>query len=671
MSDPQRRVDRRTGRPGPSSPDPAVRRRNWALIILFALAFALLFTTFSDRGVQIVAYSELKEYIRIGHVEEVVITANRIEAIPSEIARQENEELSDSVRRWRAVRVPEDEDLVGLIESRGIKLSGREDHSCQGGLFWFWVLPLLLLLVFWGAMFRRIGGGAGAQALTFGKAKFKLFLEEGTGVGFKDVAGIDEVKEELQEVVEFLKEPERFIRLGGRIPKGVLLVGPPGTGKTLLARAVAGEASVPFFNISGSDFVEMFVGVGAARVRDLFEQATRMAPCIIFIDELDAVGRARGAAGQMGGNEEREQTLNALLVEMDGFSPKQSVIILAATNRPEILDPALLRPGRFDRQILVDRPDIKGREEILKVHTKKLLLGDDINLERIAAQTPGFVGADLANVVNEAALLAARRRRKLITQADFQDAIERVIAGLEKKNRRMNEREKWIVAFHEAGHAISSTALPFADPVHKVSIIPRGIGALGYTLQLPLEDRYLMTREELLDKIGSLLGGRAAEIVTFGDVSTGAQNDLLKATDLVKRMITEYGMSQQLGPVYLGETNQLPGFLGALRSNREYSDQTAQRIDQEVQALIEAVLDKVVQILQQNQQILENLAQCLLSTEVVEGEALENLLSRVKQLPEDLDRLQSSRIGKTVRCDRNPSPTVSSANGTLDSPGNK
>jgi cell division protease FtsH len=610
-----------------------MRRRTWLVIVLLALLMAMLFSTFSDRGTDVIPYSELKEHIRQGHVEEVVVTSTRIEAVPSP------EYTETEVDRWRAVRVPDDEELVPLIESLNLRLSAREESACGSGMFWIWMLPLLFLFIFWGAILRRMGGGAGAQAMTFGKAKFKLYAEEGTGVRFKDVAGIDEVKEELQEVVDFLSEPERFYRLGGRIPKGVLLVGPPGTGKTLLARALAGEAGVPFFNLSGADFVEMFVGVGAARVRDLFEQAQKMAPCIIFIDELDAIGRARGAAGPVTGNEEREQTLNALLVEMDGFSAKQSVIILAATNRPEILDSALLRPGRFDRQIVVDRPDIRGRIEILRVHTLRLVLDDGIDLEQIAAQTPGFVGADLANVVNEAALLAARRRREKVIQEDFQDAIERVIAGLEKKNRRLNPREKRIVAYHEAGHAIVAASLPFADPVLKVSIIPRGIGALGYTLQVPLEDRYLMTRNELLDKIAALLGGRAAERVVFGDVSTGAQNDLTRVTDIARRMITEYGMSETLGPVHLGEDGTSPRFLGnAFPRSREYSERTAETIDREVKSMVENIEEKVLRILAENRDILEAMAQGLLAQEVMEGEGLKSLLARVKRLDEDTSR---------------------------------
>ena len=631
MAQKPNRPENRTGRHVPVPPIQSGRRRNWLLLALLIGTIAMLMSTFSDRGVEVIPYSELKDNIRAGRVEQVIVSSNHVEAVPS------SEAAEPDIRRWRAVRVSADEELIALIEGQGVSLSAREENACSSGLIWFWILPLLILLFFWLMMFRRIGGGAGSQALSFGKAKFKLYMEEGTGTGFEDVAGCEEEKRELEEVIEFLSEPERFYRLGAKIPKGVLLVGPPGTGKTLLARAVAGEASVPFFNINGSDFVEMFVGVGAARVRDLFAQAQRMAPCIIFIDELDAVGKSRGAGGPASGNDEREQTLNALLVEMDGFSPKASVIILAATNRPEILDPALLRPGRFDRQILVDRPDIRGRVAILDVHTKSLVMGS-VDLERIASQTPGFVGADLANVVNEAALLAARRRKDCVEQDDFEDAILRVVAGLEKRNRRMNEQEKRIVAYHESGHAIAAAALPYSDPVQKVSIIPRGIGALGFTLQVPLEDRYLMTRQELLDKIGGLLGGRAAEAVVFGDISTGAQNDLLRSTDIARRMVTEYGMSAELGSIHLGDSTQQSTFLGAVGARREFSESTAERIDEEVSEIVERMMKKTIRILEANRVPLENMASQLLDREVIDGEDLSDLLAKVVLLDEDVER---------------------------------
>ena len=632
MPQPPRRPELKTGRHTPVSPIRQGRGRNWLVLILLALVLTMVFSSIGQRGTLNVSYTELKDHIRAGEVAEVIVSAGYVEAIPTEEAAPE------SVKRWRAVRVQADEELVRLVENQGINLWAKEESACSSGLIWFWVLPLVFLFFFWSMMMRRMGGsGPGTQALTFGKARFKLYMEEGTGVGFDDVAGCEEEKKELEEVIEFLQEADRFYRLGARIPKGVLLVGPPGTGKTLLARAVAGEANVPFFNINGSDFVEMFVGVGAARVRDLFDQAQKIAPCIIFIDELDAVGKARGAGGPMGGNDEREQTLNALLVEMDGFAANSGVIILAATNRPEILDPALLRPGRFDRQVAVDRPDIRGREAILRVHAKELVLGA-VDLEKIAAQTPGFVGADLANVVNEAALMAARRRQESVEQADFDDAILRVVAGLEKRNRRMNQQEKRIVAYHESGHAIAAAALPNSDPVQKVSIIPRGIGALGFTLQVPLEDRYLMTRQELLDKVGGLLGGRAAETVVFGDISTGAQNDLMRCTDIARRMITEYGMSRELGSVHLGDGGREGNLAAQLSGARNYSETTAERIDEEVREIIDTMMAKAIQILEENRTVLEDMAQMLLRDEVIEGPELDDLLARVERTEEDRHR---------------------------------
>src|SRR2546426_4371157 len=433
---------------------------------------------------------------------------------------------------------------------------------------------------FWIFFMRQMQSG-GNKALSFGKSKAKLSSSSQKKVTFKDVAGVDEAKDELQEIIEFLKEPQKYQRLGGHIPKGVLLIGPPGTGKTWLARAVAGEAGVPFFSISGSDFVEMFVGVGAARVRDLFAQAVQHAPSIIFIDELDALGKARGM-NILSSHDEREQTLNQLLAEMDGFDPNQGVIIMAATNRPEILDAALLRPGRFDRQVLVDRPDVKGRERILRLHAKKIKLSPSVDLAQIAAKTPGFVGADLANIINEAALLAARQGKDAVETTDFDEAIERVIAGLQKKSRVMHPHEKKTVAYHEAGHALVAELVPGTDPVNKISIIPRGVAALGYTQQLPTEDRYLMTRSELLARIYVLLGGRVAEEMIFGDISTGAQNDLQKATEIARTMVTQFGMSERLGLVAL-EGQRTPLFLpGAGHPSKEYSEETARIIDEEI-----------------------------------------------------------------------------------------
>jgi cell division protease FtsH len=470
-------------------------------------------------------------------------------------------------------------------------------------------------------MMRRMQSGP-QGLLSIGKAKAKIYAEKNVGVTFEDVAGIDEAKAELEEIVEFLKTPDKFQRLGGRIPKGVLLVGAPGTGKTLLARAVAGEAEVPFFSMSGSEFVEMFVGVGASRVRDLFSQAKQNAPCIIFVDELDALGKARGL-NPMGGHDEREQTLNQLLVEMDGFETNAGVIIMAATNRPEILDPALLRPGRFDRHVAIDKPDIRGREAILKIHSQNVELAPEMELQEVAAMTPGFAGADLANLVNEAALLAARRDRDQVTMSEFREAVDRITGGLEKRNRAINPKEKEIVSHHEAGHALVAMSLKHADPVNKISVIPRGFGALGYTRQLPTEDRYLMTREELLDRVCVLLGGRVAEEVIFGDVSTGAQNDLQRATDIVGNMVTEYGMSERIGlRAYPREPRPayLEGF-GAPRE-REFSEQTAQGIDEEMARLLEEAHQRVRSIVEQKKGLLERLAKVLLEREVLEGEEL-------------------------------------------------
>jgi cell division protease FtsH len=460
-----------------------------------------------------------------------------------------------------------------------------------------------------------------------GKARAKIYAEREVDITFKDVAGIDEARQELQEIVEFLKTPEKFTRLGGKIPKGVLLVGAPGTGKTLLAKAVAGESGVPFFSISGSDFVEMFVGVGAARVRDLFAQAKEHAPCIIFVDELDALGKARGMS-PMGGHDEREQTLNQLLVEMDGFDATVGVIIMAATNRPEILDPALLRAGRFDRHVAIDRPDVRGREAILKVHIQGVKLGSDVDLAKVAALTPGFVGADLANLINEAALLSARRDKKSVGMAEFQEAIDRIVGGLEKKNRMMNKKEKNIVAYHESGHALVAMSVPTADPVNKVSIIPRGIAALGYTQQLPTEDRYLMTREELLDRLCVLLGGRVAEEIVFKDISTGAQNDLQRATDIARSMVTEYGMSEKLGLVTYAKERR-PLFLETgFSPPKEYSDETAKEIDAEVSRLMSEAHDRVKKILTEKREKLEILSQTLLEKETVLGDELKKLLEK-------------------------------------------
>jgi cell division protease FtsH len=519
--------------------------------------------------------------------------------------------------------VVEDPGLVPLLNEKGITYSGKLDNTFLMQLL-LW-LPLFILFGFvWFYLLRRMGRG-GADFMSVGRSKAKIYAEDQVSVDFTDVAGVDEAEEELSEVIEYLKSPEKFQRLGGKIPKGILLVGPPGTGKTLLARAVAGEANVPFFSISGSEFVEMFVGVGAARVRDLFNQAQSKAPCIIFVDELDALGKVRGM-NVSGGNDEREQTLNQLLVEMDGFDARTGLILMAATNRPEILDPALLRPGRFDRHVLVDRPDKKGRLEILKIHVRELVLAGNVDLDRIAAKTPGFAGADLANIANEAALLAARRGKNAVDGDDFDEAIERVVAGLEKKNRLMNQEEKERVAYHEVGHALVASSLPGTDPVEKISIVPRGIAALGYTLQLPTEDRYLMTRTELNGKLATLLGGRAAEEIVFGEPSTGAHNDLSKAADIARRMVKEYGMSETMGLVSY-ENEPRASMMGTgIESIPDYSDDTSREIDKEIKRIIDEAYTTAESILSKNRNRMEQMAKRLLDIEVLEDEELKSFL---------------------------------------------
>ncbi|HEY9626169.1 MAG TPA: ATP-dependent zinc metalloprotease FtsH4 [Coleofasciculaceae cyanobacterium] len=534
-----------------------------------------------------------------------------------------------------------DLELPKRLEDNGVEFAAAPPpKNAWFGSVLSWVIPPLIFVGIWQFFLNRGGGPQGA--LSIGKSKAKVYVEGESGkITFADVAGVEEAKTELVEIVDFLKTPERFTQIGARIPKGVLLIGPPGTGKTLLAKAVAGEAGVPFFSISGSEFVELFVGVGSSRVRDLFEQAKKQAPCIIFIDELDAIGKSRASSGFYGGNDEREQTLNQLLTEMDGFAAGgATVIVLAATNRPETLDPALLRPGRFDRQVLVDRPDLIGRQAILEIHAKEVKLGPDIDLKAIATRTPGFAGADLANLVNEAALLAARNRRTEVAQADFAEAIERVVAGLEKKSRVLNEKEKKIVAYHEVGHAMVGTAVTGTSQVEKISIVPRGMAALGYTLQLPTEDRFLMSEEELHGQIATLLGGRSAEEIVFGSITTGASNDLQRATDLAERMVTTYGMSKVLGPLAYqqGQQNQ---FLGGdpMNPRRLVSPQTAEAIDQEVKAIVENAHKQALDILNQNRELLETISLQLLETEVIEGDNLRSMLSQIvsegSQIEED------------------------------------
>ena len=555
-----------------------------------------------------VSYSDFKAALAAGKVREVVVSPSDIQGVMSGTSGQ--------TTQFHTLRVDEP-DLVKQLADKGVKYSGKTQGSILGNII-SWILPLAIMFALWNFFMMRMGSG-GPGVLSIGQSKAKLVADSGaTRTTFADVAGIDEAREELQEVVEFLKTPGKFEMLGGRIPRGILLVGAPGTGKTLLAKAVAGEAGVPFFSISGSEFVEMFVGVGAARVRDLFSQASGKAPCIIFIDELDALGKARGYS-PMGGYDEREQTLNQLLTEMDGFDTRKGVIIMGATNRPEILDPALLRPGRFDRQVVVDRPDLQGREAILKVHAKGVKLSADVDLHLIAQRTPGFVGADLANIVNESALLAARRSKTEVTPAEFSEAIDRVVAGLEKKKRLISPHEKKIVAFHESGHAIVGHSLGSTDVVQKISIVPRGIAALGYTIQLPTEDRYLVTKRELEEKLASLLGGRVAEEVFFNDVSTGAQNDLFKATDIARAMVKEYGMSTRMGlSSYERPRNPFLRGDSYFPAEKEYSERIASEIDEEVKLFLEKAHATAKQIIESRRAMVEALAALLLEKEVVD-----------------------------------------------------
>jgi cell division protease FtsH len=586
----------------------------WYFLLAFLLITYLQQYFFSPR-VETIPYSQFKQNLIEGNVTKLIIGPENINGtLKGKDTKREQD--------FTTIRV-DDPNLVKELDEHKVRYSGLYESKLISTII-SWIIPLGIMLLIWRFAMKKMGPGAGV--MSFSKSKAKLFAENETMVTFADVAGIDEAKEELQEVVEFLKNPAKFQKLGGRIPKGVLLVGPPGTGKTLLAKAVAGEAKVPFFSISGSEFVEMFVGVGASRVRDLFSQAASQAPCIIFIDELDALGKARGV-NAFGGNDEREQTLNQLLVEMDGFESNKGVIIMSATNRPEILDPALLRPGRFDRQVLLDRPDINGREAILKIHSRKVLLGNDVDLRKIAGLVPGFAGADLANLVNEAALLAARKDKETVGAAEFDAAIDRVVGGLEKKNRVMNPQEKEIVAFHESGHAIVAESVKHADPVHKISIIPRGIAALGYTQQQPTEDRYLMTRPELLDRLAVLLGGRVAEELVFGEISTGAQNDLQRATAIARSMVAEYGMSDRLGLVTYESARQ-PMFLPEnYTPHKTYSETKATQIDEEISSVMEQTHQRVRNILSERRKVLDNLAHLLSEKEIVQGEELRQMLS--------------------------------------------
>src|SRR5580765_6788492 len=586
------------------------------LLLVLALAQAWFLT---PAGRQI-PYSEFKTLVRNGQVVEATVGDQTINGKLRE-PQGEGRQRSDLFVTTRI----EDPKLVEDLDGHQVKYTGETVSRWLPEILG-WIIPLVLLIAVWSFFFRRIGGAEGG-VMSFARSRAKIYADDDVKVSFQDVAGVDEAEDELREIVEFLRNPKKYTTLGGRIPKGVLLVGPPGTGKTLLARAVAGEAKVPFFSLSGSEFVEMFVGVGAARVRDLFSQAESKSPCIVFIDELDALGKVR-VQSPMGSHEEREQTLNQLLAEMDGFDGRKGIIIMGATNRPEVLDPALLRPGRFDRQVLVDKPDVRGREDILRIHVKSVKIAADVDLKVIAARTVGFAGADLANLVNEAALLAARKDKTAVEMKDFDDAIDRIIAGLEKK-RVMSDKERKIVAYHESGHAIVASILPGLDPVHKISIVARGFGALGYTMQLPLEDRYLMTRQDLLGQLAVLLGGRSAEEIAFGEVSTGAQNDLQRATDIARAMVTEFGMSESLGAVnYDGHRGNKFLDTPFMNERGNHSEDTARKIDAEIKRIVTDAHEKARQILTNNREKLERVTRRLLEVEVMEGDELRVLLGQ-------------------------------------------
>jgi cell division protease FtsH len=620
----------------------------WIVIVLIGyLLFQIFFPRDQKRSI---TYDQFRDSLAMGRIESVILAESTITGhfkVPDDSINRSREDSSDvlppelkllplfSKNQERdltfQVNRVDDNKLVDLLEQHHVTYRAKKESGPFGNLL-LWIIPFLFLIFFWRMMFRRMTPGTGSGSsgpgniFNIGQNRARQYIQdEKTDISFKDVAGVDEAKEELSELIAFLRHPDRFTRLGGRLPKGVLLVGPPGTGKTLLARAVAGEAHVPFFSLTGSEFVEMFVGVGAARVRDLFKQAKAKAPCIVFIDEIDAIGKSRGQSVQLSANDERESTLNQLLSEMDGFEPGDRIIIMASTNRPEVLDRALLRPGRFDRQVLVDRPDINGRVAILKVHTRELNLDPDLDLKKIAAQTPGFSGADLANICNEAALLASRNKKKHIEENDFQEAIERIIAGLEKKSRLINPMEKKIVAYHESGHALAGFYTIGADPVHKVSIVPRGLGALGFTLQTPLEDRFLMTRSELEGKIRGLLGGRAAEEVTFGEISTGAANDLERATQIANEMVTIYGMSKKLPNLSLkkARNNDLLGLDSTLNKRSEHLEQV---VDDEVVKIISTCYEEVIGLVRGKKEQLTELAEALLEKEVLQEDDVKRIL---------------------------------------------
>jgi cell division protease FtsH len=643
-------------RPTPPKLPRPIGRWPWGLILfgllaLWALQAVWTYPWSDPRTVQ-VSYSQIKDMIRDGRIARVTLGDTTVRGEGTETApatpadRVEGSKLPALPRLYVAVRVPGDETLVPLLEEKHVPYQGEVESGWLKDGWIAWLLPIGLLVLFWSFMLRRMAANPGGPGvMTFGKSRAKVYAESETKITFEDVAGQEEAKSELQEIIEFLKKPEKFRALGAKIPKGVLLVGPPGTGKTLMARAVAGEAGVPFFSISGSDFVEMFVGVGAARVRDLFQQAEAKAPCIIFVDELDALGKARGM-NPMVGHDEREQTLNQLLAEMDGFDGRKGVIVVAATNRPETLDPALMRAGRFDRQIVVDRPDVRGREAILRVHSRKVKMSKSVDLKLIATRTPGFTGADLSNLINEAALHAARVGRKEVFMDDFEASIDRVIAGIEKKSRVISPRERTRVAHHEAGHAVVAAYTPGSDRVHKISIIPRGIGALGFTMQLPEEDRYLMTRAELLGKMDVLLGGRVAEEIIFHEVSTGAQDDLQRSTDIARRMITEFGMSESFPNVTLTERRSMFLDVGMSGATREYSEATARIIDNEVKGTVADAHERATTLLTQKVEIVKRVAAALLVEETIEGPKLQALLGLPPTITPDGEAVYPPAMGE-------------------------
>jgi cell division protease FtsH len=627
------------------APEPGYFNRSILILLTWLILLNLFFSRIAEPPR--VPYSDFIDRVEAGKVKSATIGSDRIEfVLEADQTVEQPASKSDTPTNPTLVTTPvaNDAELPKLLREHNVEFSA----SSPNGNGWIatllsWIVPPLIFFGIWLWLLGRTQAG-GTAALTVGKSKARIYSEGSTGVTFDDVAGVDEAKAELQEIVDFLKHRDKYTRLGAKIPKGVLLVGPPGTGKTLLAKAIAGEAGVPFFSISGSEFIELFVGIGASRVRDLFEQAKQQAPCLVFIDELDALGKSRAGAGPLlGGNDEREQTLNQLLSELDGFETNTGVILLAATNRPEVLDPALLRPGRFDRQVIVDRPDKIGREAILNVHARNVRLAEDVDLVKLAIRTPGFAGADFANLVNEAALLAARRNRDAVTMADFNEAIERILTGLEKKSRVLNEIEKKTVAYHEVGHALIGELMPGAGTVEKISVVPRSVGALGYTLQLPEEDRFLMIEDEIRGRIATLLGGRSAEELIFGKVSTGASDDIQKATDLADRFVTLYGMSDRLGPIAFEKIQHqyLEGFTNPRRS---VSPKLAEEIDREVKEIVDSAHHIALAILDKNRELLEETAQALLYKEILEGEELREKLNRV-QTPAIMDEwLRTGRL---------------------------